>query len=63
MGIWSTETFGGAFGNQAKATTVNKLHHKIRKPARSVHIVPKVQQSLLSTSKLVEADYVAIYNK
>ncbi len=63
MEIWSTATFGGAFGNQAKATTVNKLHHKIRKPACSIHIVPKVQNSLLSTSKLVEADYVAIYDK
>jgi hypothetical protein len=63
MGIWSTATFGGAFGNQAKATTVNKLHHKICQPACSVHIIPKVQHSLLSTSKLVEADYVAIYDK
>jgi hypothetical protein len=63
MGIRSTATFGRAFGNQARATTVNKLHHKIRKPARSAHIVPKVQHSLLSTSKLVEADYVAIYDK
>jgi hypothetical protein len=63
MGIWSTATFGGAFGNQANATTVNKLNHKICKPARSIHIVPKVQNSLLSTSKLAEADSVAIYNK
>ncbi len=63
MGIRSTATFGGAFGNQAKATTVNKLHHKICKPAHSIHNEPKVQHSLLSTSKLVEADYVAIYNK
>ncbi len=52
-----------SIGDQARATTVNKLHHKIRKPACSVHIVPTVQHSLLSTSKLVEADYVAIYNK
>ncbi len=62
-GIQSTATFGGAFGNQAKATTVNKIHHKIREPACSIHIIPKVQHSLLSTSKLVEADYVAIYGK
>jgi hypothetical protein len=61
--IWSTATFSRAFGNQARATTVNKLHHKIRKPACSIHIVLKKQQTLLSTSKLVEADYVAIYNK
>ena len=49
-GVKSTSTFGGAFGDQAKATTINKLHHKLREPARSVHIVPQVQTSLLSTS-------------
>ncbi len=27
------------------------------------HIVPKVQHSLLSTNKLVEADYISIYDK
>ncbi len=63
MGIRSPATFGGAFGDQARATTVNKLHRKICKPERSIHIVPKVQHSLLSTSKLVEADYIAIYDK
>jgi hypothetical protein len=39
-GIRSTATFGGAFGKQAIATTMNKLHHKLCKPAQSVHIVP-----------------------
>ncbi len=62
-GIRSTATFGGAFGNQATATTMNKLHHKLCKPAWSIHIVPQVQNSLLSTSKVVDADYVAIYDK
>ena len=62
-GVKSTSTFGGAFGNQAKATTINKLHHKLREPARSVHIVPQVQTSLLSTSKVVDADYIAVYDK
>ena len=42
-GVKSKSTFGGAFGEQAKATTINKLHHKLREPARSVHIVPQVQ--------------------
>ena len=62
-GVKSTSTFGGAFGDQAKATTINKLHHKLREPARSVHIVPQVQTSLLSTSKVVDADYIAVYDK
>jgi hypothetical protein len=63
MGICSTATFGGAFGKQATATTMNKLHHKLCTPARSIHIVPQVQNSLLSTSKVVNADYIAIYDK
>ena len=62
-GIQSTATFGGAFGEQATATTMNKLPHKLCKPARSLHIVPQVQNSLLSASKVVNADYIAIYNK
>jgi hypothetical protein len=62
-GIQSTATFGGAFGEQAAATTMNKLHHKLCKPARSVHIAQQVQNSLLTTSKVVDADYIAIYDK
>jgi hypothetical protein len=42
---------------------MNKLHHKLCKPAWSVHIVPQVQNSLLSTSKVIDADYFAIYDK
>jgi hypothetical protein len=42
---------------------MNKLHHKFPKPAQSIHIVPQVQNSLLSTSKVVNADYIAIYDK
>jgi hypothetical protein len=42
MGIQSTATFGGAIGKQATATTMNKLHHKLNKPARSIHIMPQV---------------------
>jgi hypothetical protein len=63
MGIQSTATFGGAFGKQATAKTMNKLHHKLPKPARSIHIISQVQNSLLSSSKVVDADYIAIYDK
>ncbi len=42
---------------------MNKLHHKLCKPAWSAHIIPQVQNSLLSTSKVVNADYIAIYDK
>jgi hypothetical protein len=40
-----------------------KLHHKLREPARSIHIVPQVKNSLLNTNKVVDADYIAIYDK
>ena len=62
-GIQSNTSFGGAFGDLAVATTVNKLYHKLREPARSVHIVPQVKDSLFSTGKCVDADYIAIYDK
>ncbi len=42
---------------------MNKLHHKLCEPAQSIHIVPQVQNSLLSTSKVVNADYITIYDK
>ena len=62
-GIQSNTSFGGAFGDIARATTINKLKLKLREPAKSVHIVPKVKDSLLSTSKMVDADYIAVYDK
>jgi hypothetical protein len=42
---------------------MNKLHGKLREPAQSIHIVPQVQNSLLSTIKVINADYFAIYDK
>jgi hypothetical protein len=42
---------------------MNKLHHKLCEPARSIHIVPQVQNTLLSTSKVINADYIEIYDK
>jgi hypothetical protein len=62
-GIQSNTSFGGAFGDLAVATTVNKLYHQLWGPARSVHIVPQVKDSLFSTGKYVDADYIAIYGK
>jgi hypothetical protein len=48
----------------APATTVNKLLHDVRTPARDVNIVPSlVGNSLLSTSKFAKAGYTAIYSK
>ncbi len=45
------------------ATTINKLYLNVRKPARSVNIVPALEEnSLLSTNKIVEAGYAVIYD-
>ncbi len=42
---------------------IHKLHHNLREPACSVNIVPSlVGNSLLSTVKMVEAGYTAIYD-
>jgi hypothetical protein len=47
----------------AAATMIYKLHHNLREPARSVNIVLSlVGNSLLSTVKMVEASYMAIYD-
>ncbi len=42
---------------------MKKLQHKLHKPAQSIHIIPQVQNSLLSTSKVLDADYISIYDK
>ena len=62
-GIKSNKTFGRAFGEQAEATRINKLHHNIQELAQSVHIIPQVQHSLLSTGKMTDADYIRVYTK
>ena len=46
------------------ATAMDALHHSLRAPARDVHIVPSIKRdSLLSLSKFVDANYIAIFNK
>ena len=42
---------------------MEKLEHKIRDPARDVHIVLSLQNFfLLSTGKMSDANYIEIYN-
>jgi hypothetical protein len=46
------------------ATTLKKLLHNVRVPARDVNIVPSlVENSLLSTSKFADAGYTTIYDE
>jgi hypothetical protein len=49
-------------GTTAAAFTVNKLLHNIWEPAQSANIVPTLaNNSLVSTSKFVDAGYTVIY--
>ncbi len=43
---------------------MDELHHGVRVPAKDVHIVPAIKRdSLLSMSKFVNANYIAIFDK
>ena len=54
-GTMSTAMFHLPNGATAAATMIHKLHHNLREPAH-------VGNSLLSTVKMVEAGYTAIYD-
>ena len=57
----SAKVFALADGRPAPATTVAKLAHNVREPARSVDIVPSLAgNSLLSGGKFAEAGYISI---
>ena len=40
-----------------------KLHHNLREPARTAHVVPGVSTTLLSTGKFADANYITIFDK
>jgi hypothetical protein len=62
-GIPSKVVFHLPNRTMAAASTVNKLLHYIREPARSASIVPTLaKNSLISTSKFVDAGYTIIYD-
>ena len=59
----STVIFHLPNGATAPATTIHKLHHNVREPARSANIVPELAtNSLMSTSKFVDAGYTVVYD-
>jgi hypothetical protein len=62
-GTVSTAVFHLPNGGTAAATMIHKLQHNLREPACSVNIVLSlVGNSLLSTVKMAEASYTAIYD-
>ena len=63
-GRQSNKAFRMPNGSIAAATTTDLLHHQLREPARDIHIVPSIERdSLLSVSKFVDANYIAVFDK
>jgi hypothetical protein len=63
-GRQSTKAFRMPNGSIEPATTTDLLQHNLRAPARDIHIVPSIERdSLLSVSKFVDANYIAIFDK
>ena len=59
----STKVFTVTDVHLTPGSTMAKLHHPVREPARTVDIVPSlVNQSLLSWNKFTETGYVSICN-
>ena len=59
----STKIFALADCHLTPATTIAKLEHNVREPARTVDMVPALaNQSLLSGGKFAEAGYISICN-
>ncbi len=59
----STAMFYFPDGVTAAATLIHKLHQNLQEPAFSINIVPSLMgNSLLSTTKMVKASYMAIYD-
>ena len=48
-------------GDTTTASTIAKLHHKVREPARTVDMVPALKHnSLISGPKFADANYVTV---
>ena len=57
----STKVFSVADGRQTPGSNIAKLHHPVRKPARTVDMVPALAgQSLLSGECFSEAGYISV---
>jgi hypothetical protein len=61
--IWSTLIFHLPDGTTAAASTVNKLLNDIQEPTQSANIILTLaNNSLISTSKFVDAGYTVVYD-
>ena len=63
-GRQSDKAFRMPNGKVEKATSMDKLQHNVRHPAKDVHIVPGIERdSLLSIPKFADANYIVIFDK
>lgn len=62
-GAISSKIFVTPTGEATTATTEEKILHDIRKPAGTVHIVPEMNTTLISTGKFADANYITVINK
>lgn len=59
----SNKVFQVPFGHTAEGTEEALMHHEVRQPARTVHVVPElVNNSLVSIGKFADANYFAIFD-
>ena len=63
MNIPSDKVFHLPTGGTARASVKDKLMHELREPSTEVDIVPGLTNTLLSTGKLVEGVYFALYGE
>ena len=61
-GQWETKAFHTPFGQTAQSTQTAKLHNEAQEPARTVHMLPGLQNSLLlSISKFAGMNCITIF--
>ena len=63
LNISSDKVFHLPTGVTARASVKAKLIHDLREPATEVEIFPRLANTILSTGKLVEGGYFAVYDK
>ena len=63
LNVPSDKVFHLPTGGTARASVKAKLMHELREPATEVDIVPGLTNTLLSTSKLLEGVYFALYDE
>ncbi len=63
-GRQSDKAFCMPNGEVEEASNMDEFQHNVRHPAKDVHIMPGIKcNSLLSSPKFVDANYVAIFDK